>query len=66
MKQIDQNPRDYRANAVKGEPVFQPGGLRRLGLWMLGLATSLAIAIPLYLIFTPIADVLVDWLLGRR
>lgn len=51
---------------MKSEPVFVPGGLRRLGLWMLGLATSLAIAIPLYLIFTPIADVLVDWLLGRR
>lgn len=63
--QIEQNPRDYRAKPVKGEPVFQPGGLRRLGLWTLGMAISLAIAIPLYFIFTPIADVLVDWMLGR-
>lgn len=48
------------------EPVFQPGGLRRLSLWLLGLAISLAISIPLYLVLYPIADVLVDWLLGRR
>jgi hypothetical protein len=65
MKQIDQEPRDYRAKPVKGEPIFQPGGLRRLGLWVLGLAISLAISIPLYLFFYPIADVLVDWMLGR-
>lgn len=56
MKQIEQSLR---------EPVFQPGGLRRLGLWFLGLAISLAISIPLYMILYPIADVSVDWLLGR-
>lgn len=65
MKQIEQDPRSYKAQPVKGEPAFKPGGLRRLGLWALGLAISLAISIPLYLVFYPIADVLVDRLLGR-
>lgn len=63
--QIDQNPREYRAKPLKGEPVFAPGGLRRFGMWGLGLAISLSISIPLYLVFSPIADVLVDRLLGR-
>jgi hypothetical protein len=63
--QIEQNPRDYRAKPVKGEPIFQPGGLRRFGLWAMGMAATLAIAIPLYFVLTPIADVLVDWMLGR-
>ena len=60
--QIEQKPGDYRA---KREPIFQQGGLRRLGLWALGLTISLAISIPLYLLLYPIADVLVDRLLGR-
>lgn len=65
MKQIDQDPRHYRAAPVKGEPIFAPGGGRRLSLWLLGLAISLAISIPLYLLLHPIADVWIDRLLGR-
>ena len=51
--QIEQNPRDYRAKPVKGEPVFQQGGLKRLAgfaLWLvIGLAASV-LTFPIYLL----------------
>ena len=31
--QIEQKPKDYRAQPLSGEPVFLPGAGRRLALW---------------------------------
>jgi hypothetical protein len=51
--QIEQNPRDYRAKPVRGEPIFHPGGLKRLAgfaLWLvIGLAAA-ALTYPIYLL----------------
>lgn len=48
--QIDLEPRDYRAEPVKGEPVFVPGALRKAGLNILILVAVLAISAPVYLL----------------
>lgn len=51
MKQIEQNPRNYRAKPVKGEPVFQPGGLKRLagfGLWLVIGLVATVLTYPIY------------------
>lgn len=34
MRQIDLEPRDYRAAPLKREPAFTPGGPTRLGLFI--------------------------------
>lgn len=50
MNQIDQDPRDYRADPIKGEPVFVRGGVDRVvyaaGIFfILGLAAIVFVAI---------------------
>lgn len=51
MPEIDLEPKDYRAEPLKGEPVFAPGGLLRLGVYAGVVALGLVIAIiasPIY------------------
>lgn len=40
--QIDLEPRDFRPRPAKGEPLFAPGGKRRLLLFV-GIAAALAL-----------------------
>lgn len=49
--QIEQKPKDYRAQPLSGEPVFLPGGIKRLGFFALSLLIGLAAAVltsPIY------------------
>jgi len=51
--QIEQHPRDYRAKPLKGEPVFQPGGLKRLAgfaLWLVIGLVATVLTYPIYLV----------------
>lgn len=34
MPELDLEPKDYRAQPLKGEPVFASGGLKRLGIYL--------------------------------
>lgn len=49
--QIEQNPRDYRAKPVKGEPIFLPGGLMRLAGFALWLVIGLVATVVTYPIY---------------
>lgn len=48
MNQMEQRQR---------EPIFAPGGLRRLGLWGLGLAISMAIAVCVAIVMSPLEPI---------
>lgn len=60
MKQIDQDPRDYRAAPVKGEPVFAPGGLNKF-VYSAGLFLILGVAAIIFaMLFGPLATWFAD------
>ena len=50
MPHIDLDPKDYRAQPLKGEPVFARGGLLRLaivaGFFLLMIGITFAIRVP--------------------
>ena len=61
MPQMDLDPKDYRAQPIKGEKVFSPGGLKRLGIYL----AFLAFMIGLGLLIQGPYDVLFNWLWPR-
>lgn len=64
MPQIDLEPKDYRAQPLKGERVFVTGGLRRLAIVVAWLVFGISMA----LIVSPISHAIIGWVrvaLGR-
>lgn len=54
MKQIDQDPRGYRASPTKGEPVFVPGAIRKAAIALIFFAGVVALNIALYWLISPL------------
>lgn len=48
MKQIDQKPHEYRAEPLKGEPVFAPGAGRKVLIAVVVLLIGLAVSVATY------------------
>lgn len=59
MPQIDLEPKDYRAEPVKGEPVFVPGAGRRALVWSTTLVLLIALGIGFRAVVAPVLEPMV-------
>ena len=61
MPDIDQDPRDYRAEPLKGEPVFRPGGLRILLAFFVVIGFGVFVAVAVRLTAGPFIQPFSEW-----
>lgn len=58
MPDLDLEPKDYRGQPLKGEKVFAPGGLKRLGLYAAFVALMIVIAVAISVPYNAVFNML--------
>lgn len=61
MRQIDLEPKDYRAAPVRGEPIFMPGAGKRALTWCITMVIAYAVCFVVQIVMSPL-EPFVKWL----